>query len=183
MTKKPQAAQADGPANIELEPDEIAVVDDDVIEGLTAETVRLSQSSAGTVEAADVHMQQSGAQTIQAQHVEMRQSGAVALKAAQVEMHGSGAVVMHAESVLLKRGGTITMTATQISGEGIRGGVVVGQEVHAGRVRAGLLLARRVEGPVETTLDQRGALTLGVALGLVFGLLSLVRALLVRRDE
>jgi hypothetical protein len=90
---------------------------------------------------------------------------------------------MRSEQVSLDHSAAGVIAGGQIQGAEIRSGVVAGQEVQANHVRTGLLLASHVDGPVETLLDQRTALTLGVAFGLVSGLLSLVRALLVRRDQ
>ena len=87
------------------------------------------------------------------------------------------------ENVSLGESGAMVITGGQVTGERIRSGVIISQEVQAERVQAGLFFARHVEGSVETMLDQRGALTLGVALGLALGLLSLVRTLLVRRNQ
>ncbi len=166
----------------ESDPGESAVLEGEAVEGLTAETVSMTQSNAGTIEAADVQMRQSFAQAIHAERVEMRQSGAQAVKANEVAMHQSGVLAMHAEKASLEESRALFIASDQVTGGKFGSAVMVGQEVKAEQVRAGLLLARRVDGPVEAWLDQRGALTLGIALGMVFGLLSLVRALLVRRD-
>ena len=56
-------------------------------------------------------------------------------------------------------------------------GVIISGTVHSERSRAIVMIADNIEGTVETVLDTRGAITLGITLGLVWGFISFLSRL------
>jgi hypothetical protein len=60
-------------------------------------------------------------------------------------------------------------------------GLVAGREVHVSESRTGILLAQTVHGNVNTVLDTRGALIVGLTGGLFAGLMLLLGRVLFRR--
>lgn len=50
-----------------------------------------------------------------------------------------------------------------------RNGVVISREVTGSQVNAVVLLASQVNGPVETLIDQRGLVLIGIVAGAVLG--------------
>lgn len=62
-----------------------------------------------------------------------------------------------------------------------RASLLVAREVHGDRIHTAILLAGRVNAPVETTIDVRSALVIGIAAGTVFGVVIGLIQLLVRR--
>jgi hypothetical protein len=61
--------------------------------------------------------------------------------------------------------------------------VVVAREVHSGSLRTGVLLAGRVEGPVETIVDTPRALLAGLSAGIGIGLVLFLFQLLLGRRK
>jgi hypothetical protein len=60
-------------------------------------------------------------------------------------------------------------------------GILAAQEVHAPSLRTSVLIARQVEGNVETLADTRQVLLGGLVAGAVLGLFLLLGRLLFRR--
>jgi len=65
--------------------------------------------------------------------------------------------------------------------DGAQAGLLVSREVNGEVIRAGVLLAGRVEGSVETILDTPRALLAGLASGVAVGLVLWVGSLLKQR--
>ena len=62
-------------------------------------------------------------------------------------------------------------------------GVVVGQRVDTHNTRTLVLIGRQIHGDVETVLDPRGALLLGLGLGAAAGIVSFLLGLIRRTDR
>jgi len=102
----------------------------------------------------------------------------------------AGEVQAHIVRMVQSGAETITgseVTLQQSAAQAIRGLnnsqalAVIGQHVDVTRGRTVLLLGREVQGQVDTVLDHRSALLLGLGIGVGLGLLSLIKALLFRR--
>jgi hypothetical protein len=140
-------------------------------------------------------MHQSDAETITAEEVELQNSAAGSIKAANVTGHQVLIGAVEAEEVNVQEGGLGYVRAGKASVGGYTGavvagsadiqnalvGVVAGREVHVNESRTGILLARTVNGTVNTVLDTRGALIAGLTGGLFAGLMLLLGRVLFRR--
>jgi hypothetical protein len=129
-----------------------------------ADSVRLSQCGVGRVEASEARISDSGAGQVFADSVALRDSAVGLVQAQSVYLDGGGAAIVSAQ--------TTTLNNT-------RNGFVISREVHGTQVNSVVLLATKVDGPVETLIDQRGLVLIGVVagavIGAVFGLFRLLK--------
>ena len=131
-----------------------------------ADSVRLSQCGVGRVEASEARISDSGAGQVFADSVAMRDSAVGLVQAQSVYLDGGGAAIVSAQ--------TTTLNNT-------RNGFLIAREVHGTQVNAVVLLATRVDGPVETLVDQRGLVLIGIVAGAVLGTVFSLFRLLKRR--
>jgi len=131
-----------------------------------ADSVRLSQCGVGRVEASEARISDSGAGQVFADSVAMRDSAVGLVQAQSVYLDGGGAAIVSAQ--------TTTLNNT-------RNGFLIAREVHGTQVNAVVLLASRVDGPVETLVDQRGLVLIGIVAGAVLGTVFSLFRLLKRR--
>ena len=90
-------------------------------------------------------------------------------------------MAVHAQQVDVRQGAVFAATGDFVSLSDSMVGVVGGSRVSVKNSRAVLVLARSVEGEVQTVFDRQTAIAFGAAAGLVCGLLCFVRGLLARR--
>ena len=88
--------------------------------------------------------------------------------ASDVTMQQSSAVYLQASTAEVKDSSVAVLVARQVSG---------------GPIRAGILLAGRVEGPVETQVDTARALLAGITAGVFTGLILLAARLFTQRNR
>jgi hypothetical protein len=146
-----------------------------------ANVVRMTQSTAEHVEGEVVRLEQSAARMIHAVSADVRQSGVLIVDADSATMRGSGILAARAGTLSVQQSGVGFVTTQDAHLEGTRAGVLVGQRVDAKNARTIVLIGRHIEGNVETLLDPRGALLLGLGFASVVGLVSILKGLLFRR--
>lgn len=149
--------------------------------------VEIYQGGADRVEGDSVTITQGGATTVNATSVQMRQGGIANAHADDITVSMGGVALARADRVSVEMGGMgIAFAREAHLTQGV-GRSIIAQDVHvdqslvgtalAGRVSferpSGifLLIAGRVEGPVQALLDWRGAIAFGAVFGLVVGLL------------
>jgi hypothetical protein len=135
-------------------------------------------------------------ETVEADEVHIQQAGINRVFAGVVEMDTGGAVTIDAETVSLSESVGLVVRAEVLDANDCSGGVLVARDMRLTNSRAGLaiadhadlrdsstvvLLARQVNGPVETVLDTRGAILAGLVAGVAAGLVWLAGGLLSRR--
>jgi hypothetical protein len=172
-----------------IEPEEFPEVD-------SPQVTDISHSDVQNVRAESVRMHQSDAEVITAEEVEMQNSAAGNVKANHVNGHMILMGAVSAEEVTVQEGGVGYAQAGKMSVSGYTGavvagsvevqhgfaGFVAGRDVHVSESRTGILLARTVNGDVNTVLDTRGALIAGLTGGLFAGLMLLLGRMLFRRN-
>ena len=126
------------------------------------------------VEADVVHIEQGGAQSVRAKTVTVTQGGIQAVEAERVEIHQGGAAQVQAQEVSVQEGGIGFAQTDQARLSNSQAGVILGRQVHSENSQTFLLAAQQVDGTVKTVLDIRSSIALGAALGIVFGLFSLL---------
>ena len=131
-----------------------------------ADSVRLSQCGVGRVEASEARISDSGAGQVFADSAALRDSAVGLIQAQSVYLDGGGAAIVSSQ--------TTTLNNT-------RNGFLIAREVHGTQVNAVVLLATRVDGPVETLVDQRGLVLIGIVAGAVLGTVFSLFRLLKRR--
>ena len=164
---------------------------------MTAESVDISQEGARNVKATHITLRQAGAQSVTADNVVIRQGGAIKAQADRLEVLQGGIVLAQTQTASLTAsqagvvisGGSVRMeqaaAKTLLSGGDVTmdqsGAVVIAaRSVKAEKCSTVLLLARQVEGTVNTAFGPRESVIFAVVAGAVAGVvLSLFR--LVRR--
>ena len=111
----------------------------------------------------------------------MNQGAAVMIQATSVTVDQGGIGFVRAGEAKLDRSSAQTLVADTITVNGGTTGLLVAREVHANPLRAFVVLAQKIDGQVETTLDTRGAILAGLIAGIAAGLVSLVGRLLTQR--
>jgi hypothetical protein len=76
---------------------------------------------------------------------------------------------VQAKSVYMEGGGAGMVVASSATLADSRNGLVISREVHGSQVNSVVLLATNVTGPVETLVDQRGLVLIGIVAGAVLG--------------
>jgi hypothetical protein len=149
--------------------------------------VEIHQGGADRVEGDTVTITQGGATTVTANSVQVRQGGIANARADDITVSMGGVALARADRVSVEMGGMgIAFAREAHLTQGV-GRSIIAQDVHvdqsligtalAGRVSferpSGifLLIAGRVEGPVQALLDWRGAIAFGAVFGLVVGFL------------
>jgi hypothetical protein len=80
-------------------------------------------------------------------------------------------------ALTLQQSGVGLVTAQDAHLENAQAGIVIGQRVETKNTRTVVLIGRHIEGNVETMLDSRGALLLGLGLASAVGLISILMGL------
>lgn len=149
--------------------------------------VEIYQGGAETVEGDNVTITQGGASIVNASSVQIRQGGIANAQADDITVSMGGVALARADRVSVEMGGMGISFAREAHLTQGAARSLIAQDVHvdqslvgtalAGRVTFNrpsgifLLIAGRVEGPVQALLDWRGAIAFGAAVGLVVGLL------------
>jgi hypothetical protein len=155
------------------------IIHSDVV-NVRAETVRMHQSDAETITAEDVEMQNSAAGRVHADNVTGHMILMGAVKAEDISLNESGLGFAQAGKMSVSGyTGAVVAGCAEVH-HGLTG-FLAGREVHANELRTGILLARSVQGDVNTVLDTRGALIAGLTGGLFAGLMLLLGRALFRR--
>jgi hypothetical protein len=159
----------------------------------TPQVVNLSQASVGSVNAELVRASNSHIRHLQAEEADLSHSAVVsgrvgnlkarqtfvgAVQAQQAELTQAMVGGVRAENITLTgRVGFVSATNVR-AGEVFSAGAVASAKVEAPQVRTGVLIARQVNGNVETWLDARSAALFGAAAGATVGLILLAGKLL-----
>ena len=148
-----------------------------------ANVVRMSQSVAEHVEGEAVRMEQSIVQAVHAISADVRQSGVVTIDADNASARGSIVLAARSGTLSAQRSGVGFVTTQDAYIEDAQAGAVIGQHVEAKNTRTLVLIGRHIEGDVQTVLDTRGAVFLGLSTASVVGLISILMGLLFRRPR
>jgi hypothetical protein len=149
--------------------------------------VEIYQGGADTVSGDAVSITQGGATTVTAGSVQIRQGGIANAQADDISVSMGGIALARADRVSVEMGGMGVAFAREAHLTQGAARSIIAKDVHvdqslvgtalAGRVSferpsgVFLLIAGRVEGPVQALLDWRGAIAFGAVFGLVVGLL------------
>ncbi len=166
------------------------------IEESLPQVINVVESSVDSVKAELVRMHQSAANRLIADEVELHQSAAQSVTADKVSAHDAGFASVQAGQVSITQGSIALARASEIHMSGTLGvgvadtievqgkaGALVGRIVQAENVRSGILIARQVNGSVETLIDTRSAVLAGLVGGMIAGIFYLAGSLLKRRKS
>jgi hypothetical protein len=111
---------------------------------------------------------------VYANHVSIQDGAAIVVQSGSMDLTNSGVGVARTEQAVIKDGTAGILVATAVNGDNIGSNLIVSREVHATTIRTTVLLSGHVDGPVETTVDARGAMFGGLAAGIGLGVVLVV---------
>src|SRR5512139_3284010 len=142
------------------------------VNGVSGQTVNLTQSSAAHIDADRVEMTQSAARVVDAD--EMNSSAAQMVEAETVRLSGSAMLGGRTETLAVEQSvlGMVRTTDATVADSAVL--MLAGDELQAANVNAFFVYAGNAEGEVKALLDWRGAAIIGAVAGVVLFLLSLL---------
>lgn len=150
------------------------------VEVIKAELVRMHQSAAQEVTADEVELHQSAAGVVKTGSLSAYEAAMGAVEAGEVQMTNSGVGALQAENVNLTGYAGAVMAGTANLGN-TYAGMVAGREVRGERIETLLLLGQHVEGEIQTVVDTRSAVLMGMVGGLFAGTILLLGRLVFGR--
>jgi hypothetical protein len=157
---------------------DLARVDTDSV---LAEMVRMHQSSAQKVEAADIELNQSAAAQVKAEKLSAHNTALGMVQSDKITSQNSAIGAVKADEAYLN-GVVGVVAADTVEFGNTYAGIIAGREVRGERIESIILLARHVDGNVKTVVDTRGAVIAGLLGGLFAGLVLLVGRMVFRRN-
>lgn len=152
------------PANVEIYQGGADRIDGDV--------VSITQGGATTVTAGSVTIRQGGIANAQADDISVSMGGVALARAERVSVEMGGMGIAFAREAHVTQGVARSLIAKDVHVDQSLVGSALAGRVKFDRPSAiFLLIAGRVEGPVQAMLDWRGAIAFGAAFGVVAGLL------------
>ncbi|MEW6569287.1 MAG: hypothetical protein AB1449_14215 [Chloroflexota bacterium] len=150
-------------------------------EALTADIVNVSGGAIQNVAAETVHIRQGGAKSISAESVALSRGGAGLVSANTVEIRQSAALTVRSDQTTVESGVAAAVVAQEFHSANSRVGLAIADRAELSDSPTLILLARQVDGEVNTVLDTRGALLAGLTAGLAVGLMLLAGNFVFRR--
>lgn len=158
------------------------------------QVTNLTTSSVDVIEAEMVRMHQSATQEITADEVALNMSGAIDVAAAEISTHESALLLVNAKEVEMVNSAAGAIRADNVNLVGQAGivladsvnlgntyaGLVAGGRVQGERIESLIMLGNHVEGDVQTVVDTRGAVIVGLVGGLLTGIILLIGRLVFR---
>lgn len=176
MSPKSEMIEEDHPEVVNLIDSQADLVEADLVRtnrsyvgSLHAEEVELHQAVAMDTDAHNLNANMSAIGVVQAGSVYAKDSLLLAARAEHLEINNSLTGGIYAENTIL--------------GEGSQAGVLVTGKASGEKIRTVVLIARQVEGTVDTTLDTRQVALASVLTGISFGLVMLLGQFLFRRRK
>jgi ABC-type protease/lipase transport system fused ATPase/permease subunit len=118
---------------------------------------------------------------ITANHVSIHDGAVLMVQSGSMDVTDGGIGFARAEQVVFQDGSAGMLVANVVTGENIGANLMISREVQATVIKTSVLLAGRIDGPVETKVDARGALFAGLAAGAGMGVVLAVARLLTKR--
>ncbi len=170
--QKPDSTNA--PAGVDTRQQEV-YLENASIDSVHGENVHIHQSSVNHIVTEEIALEDSRAQFVDAQTITAHQSMMGTAHTETLTLDGSDAGVVYAENVTAT-GNMGAIFANAVTMNQSQAGVIVSLEMQGDRIQSVILIAGRVNGPVETKLDARNALIFGAVAGAVVGIIiSLLR--------
>jgi len=169
---------------IEEDQPEVVNLIDSQADLIEADLVRTSRSYVGSLHAEEVELYQAIAMDVDAQNLNANMSALGVVQAASVSSTDSLLLAARADRLEINNSLTGGIYADNaILGQGSQVGVLVTGKASGEQIRTVVLIARQVDGPVETMLDNRQVALASVLTGVVCGMVILVGQFLFRRKK
>lgn len=179
---------------LDAEPDPFPPDDDEPGDApeFAEKTVEISLSRLDRVSGQNVRFAQGLAKAVDGQNVDALQSATLLLTGDSVQMMQGGALVIHSDEAQIVQSKSLAAVASRLHLEQGAGKwlfareanlrqsgvmVMVANTLRLSNSRAGIVLARRIEGEVHCLVSQRAAVGFGAAFGALLGLFLVIRRL------
>jgi hypothetical protein len=150
------------------------------IEHVHGDHVHLTESTVNQVDADQVDLLESHAHLVDTHTFTASDSLVSQAHSETMTLSNSSVGVAYAQEATL--GGNVGALFTQVATlNESRAAFLVAREVHGDHIQSTILLAGRVNAPVETTIDVRSALIIGAAAGVIMGAVLGIFRLLIQR--
>lgn len=152
---------------------EIKGRDLEIIEG---EFVKISQSSVRNVEGGHIEMEQVCALSVDGEKIEAAQGAALMISGNDITMNQSVSMAVVANKAKLKFSCVpVSLTREEATIKKSAAGIIAANNVKVDNSAAFLVLAKNVDGNINTLLDWKSAAALGGVLGGIWGLFTVLR--------
>jgi hypothetical protein len=151
------------------------------VERIDAEQVTLHQSVTGQVKAGEVELRQSITGQVSAEQIDLSDSISGALESNTVHMQDSVLLIGRSGETVIQDSAVGVLVTDQAIMDNGTARLVIARQVSGGPIRPLVLLAGKVDGPVEPTLDTPRAVLAGLSAGVAFGLVLWLEKLLSRK--
>jgi len=163
---------------------EVVNLIDSQAEKVEADLVRASRSYVGYLTAEETELHQAVALNVNAHNLNANTSLLGISQSISTSSNNSILLAARAERMELKGSLTGGIYADNASlADGARAGILVSGKVSGEQVRSVILVARQVEGPVETMLDTRQVALASILAGFACGLVVLLGQFLFRHKK
>ena len=152
------------------------------IDSVHGEKINISDSSVHHVDAEQVNMNESSAQVVESNSISANESMIGQAHAETLSLTGGNVGLVYTRDAVVSGNAGAVIAQTTTLNE-CRTGFLVAREVHGGRIHSAVMLAGRVDGPIETVVDARKALIIGAVAGIVMGVIVGFFKLFIQRNS
>jgi len=168
----------------EVNQPEVVNLIDSQAEHIEADLVRTSRSYVSNLHAEEVDLHQAAAMDVDAQILNANTSAIGIVQATSVSASNSLLLAARSEQLEINNSLTGVIYAKSTSlGEGSQTGILVTGNVSGEQIRSVVLIARQVDGSVQTMIDTRQVALAGVLTGVACGIVLLLGQFLFRRKN
>jgi hypothetical protein len=163
---------------------EIVNLNDSQVDKIEADLVRTSRSYVGSMDSEESEFYQSAALDVKTYSLHTNSSLVGVSQSTTSKNDNSLIIAARAETMDLENSLVGAVYADSITlGENSRAGILVSGSVSGTVIRPVVLLARQVDGPIETTMDTRQVILGSLLAGVSFGLVAWAGQFLFRRRK
>ena len=150
------------------------------IDSIHGDTVHVSRSSVNHIVAEEIDLEGSSAQFVDSQTITAQKSNIGNAHAESISIENGETGLIYGDQV--NAGGNLgAVFANAVAMNQGQSGIIVAKEMHGDKIQSVILIAGKVNGPIETKLDMRNALMLGAVAGACLGIVISLLRLMTRK--
>ena len=151
-------------------------ISDRELEIVEGEFVKISQSSVRSAEGGHIEMEQVCALSVDGEKIEVAQGAAALITGEDITMNQSFGMIVAGNNTKLSYSCVpMSLTKENASVRKSAAGIIVAGKVKAENSAAVLVLAKNIDGNINTLFDWKSAAAFGAVIGGVWGMLTLLR--------
>lgn len=130
------------------------------------------QTTYESINADQVTVTNSGIKQISTQHIQATNCGIGVVQSGTASFTNSGMGVVNSQEVKLSDSGAIVAVSQITNISDSKAGLLISREIHGSKITSIVTIAGKIDAPVETIVDQRGLVLVGIAVGVAFGVVT-----------